>query len=263
MRRLLSARGTPAVAVGVLMLLVAGGGYAIASGGSPINACVHKGDHVLYTGRCKKGDDKLSWNKVGPPGPRGATGATGPAGPTGPAGATGPTGAKGPQGDTGATGAQGPAGPPGPQGPKGDTGATGAQGPAGPAGPQGPKGDTGATGGQGPAGPAGPQGPAGPTGPPGLSGVQTVTGTATLVWPSGGTGSAQVGVQCPGGKRIIGGGAGSNFANAAYVDESRPIDIPGTYEGWTATLSTPNANTSGSQINITLTAYAICATTAP
>jgi hypothetical protein len=242
MRRLLSARATPAVAVGVLMLLVAGGGYAIASGGSTISACVHKGDHVLYTGMCKKGDEKLSWNKVGRPGRSGATGATGPAGPTGPAGATGATGAKGPQGDTGATGAQGPAGPAGPQGPKGDTGATGAQGPTGP---------------------AGAQGPAGPTGPPGLSGVQTVTGTATLVWPSGGTGSAQVGVQCPGGKRIIGGGAGSNFANAAYVDESRPIDIPGTYEGWTATLSTPNANTSGSQINITLTAYAICATTAP
>lgn len=119
MKRLPYRRGTPAVIAAILMLLVAGGGYAIASGGGTIMACVHKGTHVLYTGKCKKGDKKLSWNKVGPKGPRGATGATGPAGTTGP------------QGPRGATGAVGPAGATGPQGPKGATGPAGPQGPAG------------------------------------------------------------------------------------------------------------------------------------
>lgn len=116
MKRLLYGRGTPAVIAAILMLLVAGGGYAIARGGDTIMACAHKGNHVLYTGKCKNGDKKLSWNKVGPQGPRGATGAAGPAGPTGPQGPTGATGATGP------AGARGPAGAAGPQGPAGTFG---------------------------------------------------------------------------------------------------------------------------------------------
>lgn len=79
--RLLTGRGTPAVAVGSLILL-AGGGYAIASGGSTkITACVHARSHTLYVGRCHSGDRKLVWNKTGPQGVPGPPGpATGPAG---------------------------------------------------------------------------------------------------------------------------------------------------------------------------------------
>jgi hypothetical protein len=98
MKRVLAARGTPAIAVGLLTLLVAGGGYAIASGSGTVNACVHKGTHALYTGKCKHGDSKLSWSKVGPKGATGATGAAGAAGAKGATGATGVTGPTGPSG---------------------------------------------------------------------------------------------------------------------------------------------------------------------
>jgi hypothetical protein len=72
--RLLRGRVTSAIAVGVIVVVAVGGGYAAASvsgGSSQIRACSQK-THVLYTGSCKKGDAKLSWNKQGPPGP-GAT----------------------------------------------------------------------------------------------------------------------------------------------------------------------------------------------
>lgn len=59
MKRLLTARGA-AVSVAVLALLLAGGGYALASGGT-IHACVTKSTHVLYTGTCKAGDKAISW----------------------------------------------------------------------------------------------------------------------------------------------------------------------------------------------------------
>jgi hypothetical protein len=125
MKRLLHGRATPAVIAAIVTLLVAGGGYAIAGGRGTIEACVHKGTHVLYTGKCKKGDKKLSWSKFGPRGPKGATGPAGSAGATGPQGPAGPAGATGPQGPAG------PAGATGPQGPAGPAGATGAQGPPG------------------------------------------------------------------------------------------------------------------------------------
>jgi hypothetical protein len=89
MKGLLRTRGAHAVMLGVIAVLVAGGGYALASGGATIHACGKKGSHALYTGRCKKGDRKLSWNRLGPPGPKGATGARGP---TGAQGLTGPQG---------------------------------------------------------------------------------------------------------------------------------------------------------------------------
>jgi hypothetical protein len=92
MRRLFSSRGTSAAAAGILVLLIAGGGYAIASGSGTINACAQKhGKHLLYTGKCKKGDTKLSWAVQGPPGSTGATGRAGPAGPKGATGAIGPS----------------------------------------------------------------------------------------------------------------------------------------------------------------------------
>jgi hypothetical protein len=105
MRRLVASRATSAVAAGLLVLGIAGGGYAIASDGGTLQACAHKGTHVLYTGKCKKGDKKLSWSQVGPRGATGRSGATGAVGPRGVTGATGATGA------AGAAGAVGPIGP--------------------------------------------------------------------------------------------------------------------------------------------------------
>jgi hypothetical protein len=78
MKRLLASRGTTAVLVAVAMLLVAGGTYALASGGGTITVCVKKHGGALYKAKkCKKGDKKLSWNKQGPQGKTGATGAPG------------------------------------------------------------------------------------------------------------------------------------------------------------------------------------------
>jgi hypothetical protein len=128
MRRLVASRATSAVAVGLLVLAIAGGGFAIASDGGTIRACAHKGTHVLYTGKCKKGDKKLSWSQVGP---RGATGQSGASGAAGPRGATGATGAPGPQGATGAIGATG-VGTPGAPGAPGAPGTDGNVGPIGP-----------------------------------------------------------------------------------------------------------------------------------
>jgi hypothetical protein len=49
LRRLLAARGTPAVLVALLVALAAGGGYAAASGGGhTITACVQKKTGILY-----------------------------------------------------------------------------------------------------------------------------------------------------------------------------------------------------------------------
>jgi hypothetical protein len=88
MKRLLTARGTPAAVVAALMLLAGGGGYAIASSSNTFNACVSKKSHVLYTGKCKKGDKKVSWNEQGPQGIQGVQGKQGIEGIQGPAGPT-------------------------------------------------------------------------------------------------------------------------------------------------------------------------------
>lgn len=92
MRRLFATRGATAALTGVVVLLVGGGGFALASHGSTISVCVHKRTHALYAGRCKRGDTKLTWNRAGPTGPGGATGATGPQGPQGNQGSPGPAG---------------------------------------------------------------------------------------------------------------------------------------------------------------------------
>jgi len=101
MKRLLAIRATPAIAAGIVGLLIGGGGYAIAAaGGSTVNACKHRPNGDLYIkSKCQRGDRKISWSKIGP---RGATGAAGPRGATGATGATG---------GTGAAGGTGPAGP--------------------------------------------------------------------------------------------------------------------------------------------------------
>ena len=85
MRGLVTSRAISAAIVGVVVLLAAGGGYALASGRSKkISACVHKHGGGLYTGKCKKHDKKLTWNTTGPTGPAEPTGATGATGPQGP-----------------------------------------------------------------------------------------------------------------------------------------------------------------------------------
>ena len=103
--RLMAAAATVGVCV------AAGGGYAVAASGhnSMVSACVSKKTHVLYTGKCKRHDTPLTWNRQGPRGARGATGATGPAGATGAKGAKGATGPAGPAGPTGPAGADGTA----------------------------------------------------------------------------------------------------------------------------------------------------------
>jgi hypothetical protein len=90
MRRLLAGGGTPALAAGAA-LLAAGGGYAIAAGAGTIHACANKhGGALRVAGHCKRSERALSWNMVGPTGPRGSTGQTGPMGPMGGTGPAGP-----------------------------------------------------------------------------------------------------------------------------------------------------------------------------
>ena len=65
MRRVLQGRNAPAIALGILALVVAGAGgaYAANSGGGTITACVHKTGGGLYRARhCARHDGKLSWN---------------------------------------------------------------------------------------------------------------------------------------------------------------------------------------------------------
>lgn len=94
MKHFLASRSA-SVAVTVVALIAVGGGYAIASGGGTISACVQKGTRVLYAGTCKKGERKLTWSQTGRRGPAGAKGASGAPGPQGPAGPAGPQGVQG------------------------------------------------------------------------------------------------------------------------------------------------------------------------
>ena len=106
-------------------------------------------------------------------------------------------------------------GPTGPQGPKGDTGE---RGPAGPTGTTGPKGEP------GPAGPQGAQGPAGPPGPSGISGWGYVTEGRDLAPDDPQTWQ----VNCPGGKKALGGGVHTGNASryVTRIYESAPQALP-------------------------------------
>ena len=135
--------------LGCLFALLAIGSIQRASATNPnkiISACFDKKSRVLrYSerGKCRKGEQLLSWNVTGP------------------------------RGESGSPGLQGLQGLQGPRGQAGDSSATSAQGqigPAGPAGAIGPMGATGPTGLTGLTGPAGPTGVTGPTGPAGPSG---------------------------------------------------------------------------------------------
>src|ERR1019366_7819537 len=89
MKRISAIRATPAIAAGIVGLLIGGGGYAIAAGGGgTVNACIHKANGDLYIkSKCQRGDRKISWSKVGP---RGATGTAGQQGATGATVSAGP-----------------------------------------------------------------------------------------------------------------------------------------------------------------------------
>jgi len=124
-----------------IVLAGVGGAVAFASVGAvaativgstdgEIQGCVDRFGLLRIPGHggCRRDEQTISWNKVGPVGPGGPAGSTGPMGPAGPAG---------PEGQPGATGANGATGAMGPQGPMGPMGVAGPAGPAGPTGPAG------------------------------------------------------------------------------------------------------------------------------
>jgi len=142
-------------------------------------------------------------------------------------------------------GGPGPAGPEGPRGP---------EGPAGPSGPEGPPGSTGPAGAQGATGAPGSPGPPGPDGAPGVSGYEVVTAGRTVASvPVTGLLSARA--SCPTGKRVLSGGAMSQFSarllmfNASYPE-------PGG-QSWYAELR--NGSTAAIDGSSQLTVFAVCA----
>ena len=149
----------------------------------------------------------------------------------------GAQGAPGPKGDTGEPGAPGPAGPKGDPGPKGAPGAQGAPG---------PQGET------GPAGPRGFEGPTGPTGPSGVSGWSYHTQGQTI----GPENYATWSVECPAGKRALGGGVAASGQKVGNIRHSAVVQSApsGAATGWIVTYS--NEFYEG---NVTAYAWVICA----
>lgn len=85
MRRLVTSRPLAAAATGIAVLLIAGGGYALAGSGGSISVCVHRHGGALYQARrCARRDGRLTWSVQGPRGPRGIQGVAGAAGAPGP-----------------------------------------------------------------------------------------------------------------------------------------------------------------------------------
>ena len=104
-RRLQDRFGTAGVVLGVIALILALGGTALAAKGA-------------LTGKQKKEVEKIAKKYAGQPGPAGPAGSPGAAGPKGD---TGPKGDKGDKGDQGIQGKQGIQGPPGEDGETGFT----------------------------------------------------------------------------------------------------------------------------------------------
>jgi hypothetical protein len=113
---------------------------------------------------------------------------------------------------------------------------------------------------QGPAGTAGAQGNQGlqgEQGPPGLSAVEVITGNGNEVTTSPGTSTATA--SCPGGKKVLGGGAAfvsiaGGSINDQRIDVSRPVTTDP--QGWTATMTASVTD------DWRVDAYAVCATVA-
>jgi hypothetical protein len=111
-------------------------------------------------------------------------------------------------------------GPAGGRGEKGDKGATGERGPAG------PKGATGPTGPIGAAGAAGPRGPSGVSGWQYLTAGRSIKSDDAVTW----------GVDCPGGKKALGGGVAVPYPNLfARVIQSAPGGAAAN--GWLVTVA--------------------------
>jgi hypothetical protein len=103
--------------------------------------------------------------------------------------------------------------------------------------------------GQIPQGPKGDKGEKGDTGTPGLSGIQIVTAQKAVVNASS---NVQT-VNCPAGKRVLGGGATTNSISASggpFVYAS----IPSGAGSWFAAMAASPAT------SWTMTVYAVCAT---
>ena len=129
----------------------------------------------------------------------------------------------------------------------GPAGAKGEKGEAGPAGPRGATGATGAT------GAAGARGPVGPAGPSGVSGWQYLVSDGTRIkagdW-------ANVSVNCPSGKKALGGGVAVLVPNyRSRVTQSAPGGAAAT--GWVGTVANDYPTAS-----ITAYAWVICANVA-
>lgn len=234
----------------MLFGLAAGIAYAVgsvaASSTQVIHACQFKSLGTIRIvndpSKCNlKAELPLSWNVVGPAGPKGANGAPGPPGPkgdTGPAGPKGETGPAGPKGDTGAAG---------------ETGSAGPRGDAGPAGEAGPKGDTGPA---GETGPAGPKGDKGDPGPPGLSDEVIATSTVTFPVATSSAPNAQARTaMCPTTHpNVTGGGYSFNESYWPYatVVESRPLLGE---DGWLVRI-----RNDGNTLPIPAEIFAVCVT---
>jgi hypothetical protein len=127
-----------------------------------------------------------------------------------------------------------------------------------------PRGPRGARGAQGPKGPKGAKGPTGARGPAGVSGYQVVSQTfkEVPVENSGGVrGLSEVKtVSCPGGKRVIGGGADLG-TNPAQNGQQRQVAVSlsgpnGGGNGWSVQLFN-NSTTTDTAIDLEV--FAICA----
>jgi hypothetical protein len=106
----------------------------------------------------------------------------------------------------------------------------------------------------GPQGAAGPAGAAGPQGPPGTSGLQQISSTGVF----NSTASKSFQVDCPSGKRAVGGGGTlTGTTTNTFLSTSRPSDA-GT--GWVAAGSESSAGNAG---NWAVQAWVVCATVAP
>src|SRR5919108_1647694 len=89
---------SPAMAVVVVSLVAAGGGYALAANtrSATIRGCANKRSGALrLSTKCHRPERSVSWNQRGAQGPIGRTGATGATGANGANGATGATGQQG------------------------------------------------------------------------------------------------------------------------------------------------------------------------
>ena len=195
---------------GRLLIGLAAAGAALAVGGvasatipgagGNYTACLSKTSGVLRLidpsrggpsrrrSHCLRGEQRISWSRIG------ATGRAGATSPRGTAGIAGTLGTIGPAGGPGATG---PAGT-GFAGPTGATGQAGGSGASGGTGPSGPTGLSGTTGTSGPVGASGATGPTGTTGTTGPAAVSAFSGHIVTV-PNTGSGTLNLVFGAPAG----------------------------------------------------------------